>query len=116
MAGRYLFQQCKDGTHRTRPCNIVRAVRFLRGHPAREIQTGIWTNDRWDWQSFRNWWRTAIADKTNPLRGRSWRKLDPVYQAEMRRDARIIRENARGLVRSGVNLLSTPEMQRRFPG
>lgn len=104
---------------RTRAGAIVETMRLLK---SRQFDYVVVRIDGWDrrycLRDLRAFVRRAIERRLYHLeRGSRYcdRKLDPEYQAGLANDARRIRDYGRGYRTSGRNILTTPELKRRFP-
>lgn len=99
-----------------RLAELIEAGRLYRANPDLVLDPGLWPPHAWTRSDFRRWFRGCLHAKINRDDARQgWRKMQDSYQAGLARDVRIIRDAARGVRWPGCNLLSTPELQRRYP-
>lgn len=94
----------------------VRAWRALQAMPADALVPG-WGHFPTSAASILGSMRAGVLDRVNrhdcsARRGRKWA---PEYQLNLARDACRVNESAQRIRYSGRNLLSTPELKRRFP-
>ena len=94
---------------------LLEAGRLYRTDPAAVLTVNVWPPEAWARADFRRWFMTCLHNKVNRQDRRQWRKLTPAYQDGLSHDARIVNDSARGVRWSGCNLLSTPELKRRYP-
>lgn len=97
--------------------SLVGALRWVVGHPDGRVKTGIWDDPYWQADKFKRWFSGRLDEKVSShMPGQNWRKMQPGYQADLRRDARIIQDYGNRVRHYGCScLLSTPEMKARFP-
>lgn len=68
-----------------------------------------------DWrQEFRTALHRRISGRARNHRGEPLRKLAPIYQHGLERDARRIHDYVRHRIVNPINRLETPDLQRRF--
>ena len=80
------------------------------------ISTGIRGDETWTRAQFKAWFLKCLNDKINRNDPRTtWRKLQWEYQAALRHDAVIIADYGKRIIHPGRNVLSTKELQVRFP-
>jgi hypothetical protein len=73
-----------------------------------------WAGREYDAASWREQFRKALDRRINLKAGPEpcWRKLDDLYQTELRRDADNIRRHR--AQRLAIHQITTPELKRRF--
>lgn len=91
----------------------------LRLNLAKQFPSAVvWTtwNYRLTGSQYQTWFRKCLNEKINRTLNQTGRKHDQNYSQNLLRDARIIRDNLSNRGRmSGRNILSTPELKRRYP-
>lgn len=95
--------------------SLIRVYRFFQQNPDGEIKTGIWDDPVWDKEQFLSWFRSCLMSKINRNTGKDWRKLSESYQIALMRDSIIINQSANRSYHRGYNILSTPELKKRYP-
>lgn len=112
-----LFTGSQSDEYQTDVPHLLAVARWCKRHPDGWIITGIREEPRWSANRFFNWFRECLHTKIDRGDTRTWRKLRPTYQADLRRDAVLITDYIHRHIRySGCrNLLMTPEMRRRYP-
>ena len=112
----FQYNQSKQ-TYLTTARHLLAALHALRAGQHVQVPTGMWDDPFWTLKQFHCWFRKALDAKINreDTRFRDWRKLQQDYQVSLGRDAQIIHDAGRRIRRSGCNLLSTPELKRRYP-
>jgi len=105
-------EQSKYGTSIKRLVLCVEAAK-----EGKDISSGIWTSPTWTPEKFWQWFHSCLNRKINrkDRRERTYRKMQEEHKQYMRRDARIINDYARRVMRRGLNVLSTPEMRAKYP-
>ena len=81
----------------------------------KSIKTGMWDTPYFTPEQFENWFRDCLNAKINRTDTRKFRKFGTEYQWDLMKDSRIINDSASRIVRSGCNILNTPEMKKRYP-
>lgn len=73
-----------------------------------------WAGRDYDAEGWRRQFRVALDRRINLKVGPlpPWRKLDSLYQTELRRDCRRIRDASQH--RAALHQIMTPELRRRF--
>ena len=96
---------------------IIAASRHFAAHPRGRVRVDV--GEFWTRGDFTVWFLRSLEGKilaNDPRAAKpSWRRAQPDYQGNQGRDARVINDLARGVRHSGRNLLSCPELKRRFP-
>ena len=94
---------------------LIEAHKFFAGlAPDREVKVEY--GEYWKQADFFRWFWDCLDAKINRDDKRTWRKLSYEYQMNMMRDARRINEHyGRRIRQSGRNILSVPEMKKRYP-
>lgn len=105
----------RDTTLYTSAARLLETHRDWSQHQDRVMQVDWCTT--WTYADFCKWFADCLNSKINRTDPRAtWRKMQSDYQNAQARDARIIKQfYAERVVRSGVNILTTPELQRRYP-
>lgn len=94
---------------------LISAREFFRLNPDGRLSTGLWDDPVWTRATFQRWLLKCIHKKINREMPDVGRKRTQEYQGHLRRDAGIIRDAMHRVRRTGTNILSTPEMKRRYP-
>ena len=95
----------------------IKAARaFFAANPEGRLSTGIRDDPVWTRDEFNRWFLNCLHAKISASARAAGRKLAPEYQAFMRRDCHRVRDYRRRIRNTGCrNLLSTPELKRRYP-
>lgn len=95
---------------------LIDSYKTFKANPEQKWNMGIWPDESWNFTDFQKWFIKCLNEKINRQDSRTWRKLTPEYQLNLKKDSWRIKDYYRSrAVCSGCNLLNTPEMKNRYP-